>query len=274
MKLKQALAGGLTEQELDQLKPGHDVIGSIAILEIDRPLRKRRHAIAKAVMQLNNHIKTVLMKQGGHTGRCRTQKMGFILGRRTKETMHTENGARMMLDVEKVYFSPRLATERLRIAKQVMPGESVLVMFSGCAPYPLVLAKNTKVKEIVGVEINPAGHKYGLKNIALNKITNITLFKGDVKKIVPKLNKNFDRVIMPLPKGGEDFLDIGIKAVKKGGILHYYDFLHEDEIPKVAIDKIRKEVKKQKKKIKILKTVKCGSQQPHVYRTCTDCRII
>ena len=39
---------------------------------------------------------------------------------------------------------------------------------------------------------------------------------GDVRDVVPKLKKKFDRILMPLPKSAEEFLDIALSASKKG----------------------------------------------------------
>ena len=69
-------------------------------------------------------------------------------------------------------------------------------MFSGSGVYPVVISKNTKAKEIYGIEINPIAHKYAEENIKLNKLKNIKLFCGDVKKTIPKLNRKFDRIFL------------------------------------------------------------------------------
>lgn len=167
----------------------------------------------------------------------------------------------------------RLATERKRIIGQVRDGEEILVMFSGVGPYSIGIAKNKKPKEIYSVEINPIACKYQKENILLNKIKNIHLFKGDVKKIVPKLNKKFDRILMPLPRGAESFLGTALKAAKKNAIIHFYDFLHEDEFSK-ADEKIAKACKLAKKKYKILNLVKCGQFGPAIYRVCVDFKIL
>ena len=47
------------------------------------------------------------------------------------------------------------------------PGEKVLVMFSGCAPYPVVIGRNTKAKEIYGIELNPLAHKFAEENVMI-----------------------------------------------------------------------------------------------------------
>ena len=271
--LKTLLSKEMTASELGKIKTGFDVIGNIAILEIDDEFRGKEKLIAETLLKSNPSIKTVLRKADRHEGEYRTQKMKWLAGARTKETTHRENGVALKLNVEKVYFSPRLSTERKRISELVKPKEEILVMFSGCAPYPCVLAKNTKAKEIIGVEINPEGHKYGLENITLNKIKNVTLYNGDVKKIVPKLKRKFSRILMPLPKSAEDFLDVAFEASAKGTIIHFYNFLREDEFYR-AEEMVASAAKKAGVKWKKLALVKCGQHAPRTFRICLDVQVL
>lgn len=274
--LRQALQKKLAKKELEKLITSYDVIGSIAIIEIPLELAKKEKLIAETLLKLHKNIKTVLKKAGIHKGRYRRQKLKVIAGKKTKIAEYKENNARFKLDVEKVYFSPRLSTERKRIYRIVKPNEKVLVMFSGCAPYPVVISKNTKAKEIYGVELNPIAHKFAVENIGLNKLKNVILFNEDVRKIIPKLKKQkklFDRILMPLPKDAESFLDSAFLVAKKGTTIHFYDFAHENEFNKVK-EKIKKACKKNKKKCRILKIVKCGSYSPRVFRVCVDFRIL
>lgn len=276
MNLKQALAKKLTQKELEVLRGAFDIVGDIAIIEIAKGLSKKEKIIASELAKLNKNIKTVAKKVGGHEGKYRIQKLKIILGPKKTETEFREYGLRMRLDVSKCYFSPRLGHERVRIASQIKKGEEVLVMFSGVAPYPLVFAKHSPAKMIYGVELNPAAHKYALKNTALNKLTGkIQLFKGDVKKVVPKLvkaGKKFDRIVMPLPKQAEKYLGIGLKAAKKGAIVHLYSFYPEKEIGK-AKQKITAACKKAKKSCRLLRIVKVGQQGPRIWRICADFRV-
>lgn len=267
--LKEKLAEFLTPIEMKKLKTAFDQIGTIAILEIDPELEKKEKKIGKALLELFPSLKTVLKKAGSHEGVFRTQKMRLLAGVDTRETIHRENGVALHLDVERVYFSPRLGNERKRIVQQVRKGESILVMFSGVGVYPCVLAKNTAAKELYGVELNPVGHQYGLKNVAVNKLKNVFLYEGDVRAVVPKLQKKFDRILMPLPKSSEEFLDVAFIAAKMGCIIHCYDFLHEDHFQD-AVEKIKKACKIAKKKCKVLRIVKCGQHSPRVFRICVD----
>ena len=97
---------------------------------------------------------------------------------------------------------------------------------------------------------------------------------GDVKKVVPRLNEKFDRILMPLPKSAEDFLDTALMAAKKGAVVHFYDFLHETEIPHRAFYKIEKACKRNNLKCKMLNYVKCGQHAPRVFRICVDFEIL
>lgn len=270
---KDALKKVLNVEEQKIAKTAYDTIGSIAIIEIPDILKPKEKEIANALLNSNHLIETVLCKDGKHDGVFRTQKMKVLAGRETKEGTYRENNCTITVNVEEVYFSARLSTERKRIAQQVKEGEEILVMFSGVAPYPCVLSKTTPAKEIIGIEINPAGHKYGLINIKKNKLTNVKLYCGDVRVVVPTLHQKFDRIIMPLPKTAEEFLDVTLSVAKKDCIIHMYAFYHENEFDK-AITEIDKYCKVANREYKILEIVKAGQHAPRTYRICVDFQVL
>ena len=100
MQLKEALIGKLTEKELGELKTAFDVVGDIAILEIDDSLKKKEKIIAETLLSLHKNIKTVLKKADEHSGEYRTQKMKYLAGEKRKETTHKEINTLLKLDVE------------------------------------------------------------------------------------------------------------------------------------------------------------------------------
>jgi len=274
MKLKELLKDKLSEKELELVRSSFDVVGSIAIVEIDVKLKKKEKIIASALMQLNPHIKTVLKKSGIHYGVYRRQKLSYLAGVKTKISEHKESGIRLLVDVEKCYFSSRLSTERLRIAQLIKPDEKILVMFSGVSPYPLVFARNSKAEIIYGVELNPVAHKFAEKNVLANKFFNkIRLIRGDVRKVVPLMGLKFDRILMPMPKTAEEFLPVVFKASKKGTVVHFYDFGKEEEFDSIK-DTILSACKTAKKKCKILRVVKAGAYSPGVFRVCVDFQML
>ncbi len=273
MDLKQALENKLTKKELSLLVRSFDVVGNISIIEIPKRLEKKEKLIAQTLLLLFKNIKTVVKKVGSHKGIYRTQKLKIIAGEKNKIAEHKENNVRVKLNVEKCYFSPRLSNERLRISKQIKKNENVLVMFSGVGVYPLVFAKNSFAKKIYGIELNPVAHKYALENIKLNKLEDkLNLFNYDVKKIVNKLKIKFDRIIMPLPKDAENFLESAFKVSKKGTLIHFYTFSKEDEFDNVK-ELIINKCKRYKKKCKILNIIKCGQNAPREYRICVDFKV-
>ena len=268
MRLKDYLKNKLTKKEYEIFPTSFDIIGDIAIfVDLPKELTKKEKLIGNSLMLLNKNIKVVCKKIGKYSGKYRTPKLKIIAGEKRKETTYLENGIRLMLDVEKVYFSPRLGNERKRVADLVKSNENVLVMFSGCGPYTIQIAK--KAKSVAAVEVNPIAHKYALKNLILNKIKNATILKGDVKKIIPKLKEKFDRIVMPLPKTAKEFLKQAFLVSKKGTIVHFYTFAREDEFDKVKNDLVN-ESKKLGKNIKILEIVKAGEYAPRVQRICVD----
>ncbi|MEM4268170.1 MAG: class I SAM-dependent methyltransferase family protein [Candidatus Woesearchaeota archaeon] len=266
--LRSALSLLLGKEEMSLVKTAFDIIGDIAIVEIDEPLVKKGRLIGETLLKVNKNVKTVLKKHGGHSGEFRTQKMLFLAGEDKRETTHKENNVLLKVDVERVYFSPRLATERKRIAKLIRKGERVLVMFSGCGPYVCVIAKNTSASEVIGVEINPEGHRFANENIRMNRLKNAKSVLGDVREAVPTLGK-FDRVIMPLPKNADDYLDVAIASAKKGANMHFYDFLSEKSFEQ-AHEKIKSACKEAGVKCRIIRTVKCGQHSPGIFRVCVD----
>jgi len=272
--MKEVLLKALTEREKAYLRRGFDTMGDIALIDVPKELQSKEKLIAETILSLHKNIRTVLKKKGIHAGTFRLQPLQYLAGEKKKEALYKENGVVMKLNVEKVYFSPRLANERKRIASLVKPRERVLVMFSGCAPYPLVIARHSQAKEITGIELNPAAHMYAEQNAALNKAKHVQLIHGDVRKIVPQLKKTYERICMPLPKGAENFLTEAFLVSKKGTIIHFYDFLHEKDFPQKAIEKIERAARKNKKKIKILNHIRCGEYAPHVYRVCVDFAVL
>lgn len=247
-----------------------DVIGSIAILPFHSSNAKQQ---AKTLLAEHKNIKSVFLKTGKIKGRLRKLKLKFIAGINSLETIYKENNCLMKLNVQDCYFSQRLSNDRLEIANKVKKNEKVLVMFAGVAPYSVVIAKHSKAKEVYSVELNTKATKYALENARLNKLSNVIVIQGDVKKVIPKLKKNrimFDRIVMARPQLKDTFLKEALMIAKKACIIHFYDFLQENEIPHEAIRKIQDECKKTKRRLKILSWKKAGDIAPYRYRIRVD----
>ncbi|MEM4360719.1 MAG: hypothetical protein QXV83_01080 [Candidatus Anstonellaceae archaeon] len=229
----------------------YDVVGTIAILDIPPQLEDNKLQIAKFLLSNNKHIKTVAIREQGRTKKFRIKKIKVILGQKTTQTINVESGARFFVDLNKVYYNPRFSEERLRIAKKVKDSETVIVMFSGIAPYPIIIEKKANPKKIVAIELNKTAHKFALKNVEMNKCKKIELINGDVKEeLAKKKYRNFaDRIILPHPTEAENFLNLAIRCAKNKAMIHLYTFKKKDETFEEIIKKINQKIKKINRKI-------------------------
>ena len=150
-------------------------------------------------------------------------------------------------------------------------------MFAGVAPYPIVIAKNSLASRVYFNEINRKANKYAIFNVELNKLKNkVEILPGDIKRISNKLKKEklkFDFIVMPRPNLKYSFLKEAFDLSKRGTTIFYYGFCREDEMNSV-VEEIKKEAKKFRKKIKILRIKKAGEIAPYKFRIRIDFKII
>lgn len=250
----------------------YDIVGDIAVLEIPDNLRVKEKEIADALLRTNGNIKVVLGKESGMEGEYRVRRFAFLAGEKRTETTYVEHGVRMRLDLAKVYFSPRLSHERGRIASQVKAGETVLVMFAGVGPFALVIAKKQKDAKVYGIELNPDAVKYFEENIKLNGMGgSVEAVLGDVRRVIPeRFVGAADRVLMPLPKSAEDFLDVALLAAKKGAIIHFYTFVNRADGKEAAEKKAIEAGRKAGRRIRILESREVRPFSPSTVQIVVD----
>jgi len=273
MRLKDALSGVLAVQDQQALVGSYDVVGDIAIIIIPESLEPYETLIADALLANNESIKVVAKRAGIYSGEFRTIPLVILAGEKRKETEVHEFGIRLRLNPERIYFSVRSGNERRRIASLVSSDEAVLVLFSGIAPFPLIISRFSKARVIVGIEKNPEAHMYALENLQLNKkLRNIVLYLGDARAVLPALNEPFDRVVMPLPTMAETFLPDALRPLKPGGYLHFYDLQRPDCFAD-SVAKITAVCNACSRRVEVLSINKCGHCGPRTYRICVDARI-
>ena len=272
--ISEHLKGKLNKKEIEDLKKSFDIIGDVVILEIPENLEKYEDTIGEAALNFTKR-KAIYMKKSAVQGIIRTREIKHIAGENISETIHKEHGVRLKLDLKDVYFSPRLATERLRVANQVNNGETILDMFAGIGPFPLLIAKNKETK-IFAVDINPLAIEYMKKNIQLNKLKGeIIPILGDINEVAMekfiKEGIKFDRIIMNLPGTSAEYLDLAISCIKNGGIIHYYEFSHGFEEATLRVEKIANEHGMESE---VLARRKVKSSSPGMWHIVIDEKII
>ena len=212
-------------EDLLGFKPAFEVVGDIAVLteEVDP---SKEAAVADAIMALHRNIKVVAKRVSAVEGVFRTRRLEHIAGEHRTETLHTENACRFMLDLETVYFNPRLAGERRRVASQAAQTgkpEDVIDMFAGVGPFAVQIAKRAPQSRITAIDINPEAIRYLVDNIRLNRLQNVDAIEGDIRMIALRFNNTADRIIMNLPKSAYLFLREALSMLKpEGGIIHFY----------------------------------------------------
>ena len=144
-----------------EISSGYDIVGNIAIVKFSKEAKaKEKKKFAEKLLKSQKSVTTVLEKTRGFKGRLRKHETKYLAGEKTKEALYHENGCVFRFNVDSCYFSPRLSNERKELAKKVKKGDSVLVMFAGVGPYPIVIAKNSKAEEVYSNEINREANKY------------------------------------------------------------------------------------------------------------------
>lgn len=274
MDLKDVLKDKLTENELDNLVTSFEVIGDIAVIEIPEELESKKELIGKGLMEVNTHIRTVLREASQRKGKFRTREYETIAGDKNTETIHKEHGCRLKVDPTKVYFSEKEGTERKRIANKVEKNEIIMAMFAGIGPFPIVIARHNSVDKIYAVELNPDAYDYLEENVSLNKLEDeIKPIQGDVKEVCPSYFGKCDRVLMPLPKDSDKFLETAVSCLKpEGGIIHYYSWSREENLYGDEENSLKKIANKKGKEVEFLEERKVLPYAPGVWKVCLDVR--
>lgn len=237
--LASALQNKIPEKYLETLPHALDIIGEIAVVELDEGLQPYENLIGEAIMLVNPRVTTAYAKVGGISGIHRIRPLRLIAGEEKVQTIHTEYGVQLAVDVSQTYFSPRLSTEHDRIAKLVQKDEVIVDMFTGVGPFAIHSAKR-KQALVYAIDINEAAIKCLRKSLTLNRLKGkVVPLVGDARTIIPqKLSQKADRIIMNLPHEALSYLDTAAKAMKPiGGIIHFYSITTtENPLEKLQTD--------------------------------------
>ncbi len=258
-----------TPVEILGFAPAYEQLGDIAIIERHENDPKR---IAEALLQ-HKKIKTVLQAQTPVEGEYRTRELLFLAGENRTETLYRENGCRYALDIALVYFTPRLSTERMRIAEQIKNGDTVVDMFAGVGPFSILIAKRCPSSCVIAIDKNPDAIKYLNINKKLNKVKNLEIIEGDAREVVKGFS-GADHIIMNLPHSGLEFIDAAIGAIKKGGAIHFYALSHEDDLFEGILNKIEGIAHRLDVKVFPLDKRIVRPYAPYQYNVCIDFKVV
>ena len=236
-------------------------IGDILILDKNYPdedfeALSKRHKV-KTIMKID-HIQ----------GTKREPVYNILYGNET-ETVNKENGCLFKLDLAKVMWSKGNNNERLRIAKLVEDGETVIDMFEGIGYFSIPIGVHANASEVIAIEINLNSYKFLCDNIELNKLDNVTPVLGDCKIETPKFKA--DRIIMGYVKTTHHYLKVAVDSLNEGGILHYHETVPEKLIESRPIERINSAANG--RDVELIKINKIKKYAPGVEHVVVDARI-
>lgn len=243
------------EELRHELPSAFDVIGDVAVIKIPDPLAAYRPEIGRAILAWNPSLH-VVAQDHGVTGAYRVRNLEIVAGERRTTTVHTEFGLRYRVDVAAAYFSPRLGSERLRVATQVAPGETVADPFAGVGPYAILIARRRQPRRVIASDANPIAVGFLGQNVAANRANRVEVRDGDAR-LVLRSAAPVDRVILDLPHSAMEFLPDALDALRPQGTVHLYG-IFEDAQQEERMQAIREAVRARGRTV--------GSVRPHVVR--------
>lgn len=211
----------------DALPTSFDIVGDIAIVRIPNEFQEYEAEVAEAILRANGGVKVVAADEGVK-GPLRIRQLRVLAGPGRTETVHREYGLSYAVDVARAYFSPRLGSERMRVAEQVRPGEIVVDMFSGVGPYAILIGKRRQPAVVHAFDANPEAFRLLEENVRCNRADRVTPRLGDGIALLAVVDRPH-RIILDYPSGPDPAFHAALLQVLPGGTIHYYEILESTE---------------------------------------------
>lgn len=254
------LAEVLPKAVADKIPRAFNIVGDIAVLELDDELFSFKDVIAEKLRELHPFLKSIYMKRSARSGDFRTNTLELIWGIDDPETIHLENGFRFRVNVKDAFFDPRLVYEHARVV-DIVQGRArtmvtcdILDLFCGVGPFVIPLASEFNTR-VWCVDLNPRAIDLLEANITMNKLdpSRVHGHAMDARDFLEQedidtnLPHAFDAIILNLPRKAHEFLEVCHERSKPGTLIFWYTiaraffdgkFLHE-ATPATIIDMLR-----------------------------------
>lgn len=218
-----------TPEERSTLPRSFDVVGEIVLIRIPEELEGRAREIGEALLAFVPGARLVGIDRGVH-GTDRRRRIERIAGAGSWRTRHRENGIDLEVDLERAYFSPRLAREHAQVAAEVRSGDSVYDLCCGVGPFAATIARDGRARAIAAVDSNPVAIE--LLRATLRRLPAPTPVDARVEDVVTFATSAppAERVILNLPHEGIKYLPQVARTVAPGGRLYYYEVTPRTEL--------------------------------------------
>ena len=254
-RVRDILAKLIPPQKADLMYGAYEIIGDLIVTKVPPELDEYELEIGEALHRAHPKVKGVFRAVGETQEIERNRQLRLLWsepqGTRGENrsppinmghTVYKEHGCRFIVDIEKVFFTSRLSYERMRIAKQVKPGEVVANMFGGVGTYSIIIARICpRVGRVYTIDVNPFANELAKENAIINKCSwTVIPILGDAKTVCSEqLRDSCTRIIMPLPEGAHAFLGSAVIAMRKESecMINFYGEISgrnvENEVQKV-----------------------------------------
>ncbi|HME54756.1 MAG TPA: methyltransferase domain-containing protein [Candidatus Lokiarchaeia archaeon] len=244
----------------EKIPRAFNIVGDIAVLELDDELLSFKGVIAEKLRELHPFLKSIYMKESARSGDFRTTKINLVWGTDDPVTVHKENGFRFRVDVKDAFYDPRLEHEHARVINIVRERARsmitcyILDLFCGVGPFIIPLANEPNTRAW-GVDLNPRAIDLLEANIAMNKLDPARLHshamdardflvQEDVESNPPHA---FDAIILNLPRKAHEFLEVCRDRSEPGALIFWYTIAREffdgkflrETTPATIIDMLR-----------------------------------
>src|SRR5438046_10665781 len=123
-------------------------------------------------------------------------------------------------------LSPGNIEERLGITSRVRPGAVVADLFAGIGYFTLPLAMRSHPEIVYACELNPISFQYLVRNIRLNRATNVVPLLGDCRDAKPR--GVADWVIMG-HFDAREYLDEAFAALRTKATIEYHELCPKEQ---------------------------------------------
>jgi tRNA (guanine37-N1)-methyltransferase len=192
------------------------------LIRLPDALRPHAAAVGSALLAFVPGARVVGLDLGVH-GEARIREIERLAGDGPWTTQHRENGLLLDVDLERAYFSPRLAREHAAVAAAVRAGERVFDLACGVGPFAAHIARDGRAREVVAVDSNPAAVSLARGNLAraASRVP-ARVVLASIEAFATSSGA-CERAVFNLPHGGVKYLPSVGALVARGGSLHFYE---------------------------------------------------
>jgi len=208
-----------------------EFIGDIALIRTPLGMSPEElRTLAEEILRRLPYVKSVWASLPGIEGPYRLRRHVWLAGEQRSETLYREHGCVFKVDINRVYISPSLNYEHVRVARLVEPGEVVFNMFAGAGLFSIIIARHAEPSRVYSVDINPDAYYYMAENIRLNRAEDrVVPILGDAREVAEsRLTRSADRVLMPYPELALEYLPYAVSSLRGSGWIHVYLHVRTD----------------------------------------------